>query len=599
MSIVINYTKRKNTVLFSKLENATNNFHVSNCQNYIPIYTRFFSLNSTNWNSINLNNTWSMIDFKLKNSDISEQSFNCKLKHISEEKNETIFRQAFIKSAPLLDPLKYIVGKYNYTDPNLFKLPSIENNENVQPRLYDTNNTSYIDGFFYFLSSNLLHQHNFIHGVDYYGSFLGLKHDYKLNIIDDIDYLIQSDFFINHKQELFEVEDYSHLIEQPIIKQPIKIFDENTTDEPLVGVDSIDETIFEEIFTPTTPNEPMSLDDIKSHGLDLVDITNSGLFTIKQNSTPFQTDTKQSHSTCSSRTSHTNDSENTNKTSESNCTDDLDEDEEEEEIESNWDSTESCTEETLFLTIPKFPVQVICIEKCENTLDHLLLTEDLSSDAWIAALMQIIMMLLVYQKTFSLTHNDLHTNNIMYVTTSLPYLYYTYNKHTYKVPTFGKIYKIIDFGRAIYKFKGNIFCSNSFENGGDAATQYNTEPYFNDKKPRLEPNFSFDLCRLACSMFDYVINDFEQLKTLEITEPHIKIIVDWCIDDNGINVLYKNNGAERYPDFKLYKMIARCVHNHLPETQLERDEFKQFIVNPTNIPTNQNITNINNFPSYC
>ena len=151
MSIVINYTKRKNTVLFSKLENATNNFHVSNCQNYIPIYTRFFSLNSTNWNSINLNNTWSMIDFKLKNSDISEQSFNCKLKHISEEKNETIFRQAFIKSAPLLDPLKYIVGKYNYTDPNLFKLPSIENNENVQPRLYDTNNTSYIDGFFYFL----------------------------------------------------------------------------------------------------------------------------------------------------------------------------------------------------------------------------------------------------------------------------------------------------------------------------------------------------------------------------------------------------------------------------------------------------------------
>ena len=142
MSIVINYTKRKNNVLFSKLENATNNFHVTNCQNYIPIYTRFFSLNATNWNSINLNNTWFIFDLKQKNSDIPEQFFNCKLKHISEKNNETIFRQAFIKSAPLLDPLKYIVGKYNHADPNLFKLPSIENNEHVQPRFYDTNNIS-------------------------------------------------------------------------------------------------------------------------------------------------------------------------------------------------------------------------------------------------------------------------------------------------------------------------------------------------------------------------------------------------------------------------------------------------------------------------
>ena len=31
------------------------------------------------------------------------------------------------------------------------------------------------------------------------------------------------------------------------------------------------------------------------------------------------------------------------------------------------------------------------------------------------------------------------------------------------------------------------------------------------------------------------------------------------------NILYKKNGDERYPDFKLYKMIARTVHNHTPE----------------------------------
>ena len=58
-----------------------------------------------------------------------------------------------------------------------------------------------------------------------------------------------------------------------------------------------------------------------------------------------------------------------------------------------------------------------------------------------------------------------------------------------KFLTYGKIFKIIDYGRAIYNFRGNLICSDSFHKDGDAATQYNIEPYLNDKKPRLEPNF--------------------------------------------------------------------------------------------------------------
>jgi hypothetical protein len=212
--------------------------------------------------------------------------------------------------------------------------------------------------------------------------------------------------------------------------------------------------------------------------------------------------------------------------------------------------------------------------------------------------MQIIMTLIAYQKLFSFTHNDLHTNNIMYVSTKKKYLYYFYKKKYYKVPTFGKIFKIIDFGRAIYKFNGSIFCSDSFQLGGDAATQYNTEPFFNDKKPRLEPNFSFDLCRLACSIFDYVIDDIEMLKNSSECDPIMKLIAEWCIDDNGINVLYKNNGAERYPDFKLYKMIARCVHNHTPNAQLERPEFSKFSVSKNNVAKGETVMNIDEMPTY-
>lgn len=101
--------------------------------------------------------------------------------------------------APLLDPFKYLVGKYNYLDKHLFNLPTFDKNFNVHNKISDPNNSSYIDGFFSFLTNQLLHEHNFIHGVEYYGSFLAIKNDYKLNVIDDLDYLIQSDFLLNNK----------------------------------------------------------------------------------------------------------------------------------------------------------------------------------------------------------------------------------------------------------------------------------------------------------------------------------------------------------------------------------------------------------------
>jgi hypothetical protein len=191
----------------------------------------------------------------------------------------------------------------------------------------------------------------------------------------------------------------------------------------------------------------------------------------------------------------------------------------------------------------------------------------------------------------------------MYNETDKKYLYYCYKKKYYKVPTFGRIFKIIDFGRSIFKFDGKVFCSDSFQTGGDAATQYNTEPYFNEKKPRLEPNYSFDLCRLACSIFDYVIDDFDEIKCLNKSSDPIKnLIVEWCLDDNGVNMLYKNNGVERYPDFKLYKMIARCVHNHTPQAQLERAEFDKFskFYNGVNgdIKNMDEVINIDQIPSH-
>jgi len=591
--INIDYRKRKNFELFKRFEEPTL-LNLSKTQNYIPIYTRFFNLNETNYNNINLNNNWFLTNID-KSNEYNNNLFKCQIKNI--DSNNIKEKEVFFKMAPLLDPYKYMIGKYNISNPNLLNLPKLKSTqEDCNEKILDINNSGYVDGLFLFLSSQLFNKYKFIHGIEYYGSFLAIKNEFKINVFDDIDYLNNSDFFNKNKNILFKINDYEHLFKKDNNNKlkPIK-FGNNVSLNSLM---SINNEIFENIFDENNVN----LKDIQS---DLIDITNSNINTEHHI-------TLKTNSTCSSRSSHTNDDDDLNNNNDNedgdedededsnednddeycdenkycdennededaNVNDDtewVDEDEEDEEDE---DEDNNEKEERIDVILPKFPVQVIAMEYCENTFDDLILNNNLTNEEWYSALMQIIMILITYQKIFNFTHNDLHTNNVMYNKTEKKYIYYFYKKKYYKVPTFGKLFKIIDFGRSIFKLDGKLFCSDSFKSCGDAATQYNIEPYFNEKKPRLEPNPSFDLCRLACSIFDYLINDYEEMKDLsKIKDPVKRLIFEWCLDDKGINMLYKNNGVERYPEFKLYKMIARCVHYHTPQAQLERPEFAAY-----------------------
>jgi len=606
MSTLLNYQKRKNVELFQTLEREDLTF-LSQVQNYIPIYKRFFSLNDTNYNHINLNHKWFLSNVREKleieseeeeSEDESEEEgesskyepfienvFVCTLKN--SQTNKTKVKNAFIKMAPLLDPYKFLIGKYDANDSSLYTLPLFSGEGH--PILNDLNNSAYVDGFFCFLSSQLLHNHEFLHGLDYYGSFLGIKNNFVVNIYDDLEYLNQSEYFLKHKNELFFVDDYSFLLNEKESDgeklAPIRI-DKTKTCKSCVSLYSIDEDMFGDVFTKggkggENTNKIVSLQDVKSKEV-LEDITTSCI-----EITHSEKASLKSNSSCSSRTSYTSLENETNKQEEEKEEESVWEDEEEEEDDKD---------ERIEAVIPKFPVQLICMEHCEETLDDLLVNEEINEDEMLSALMQIIMILCTYQKVFSLTHNDLHTNNIMYTVTDRKFIYYCFKKKYYKVPTYGKLFKIIDFGRAIYKFNGSLFCSNSFQNGNDASSQYNTEPYFDEKKPRLEPNFSFDLTRLACSIYDYVFDNnvatpFKKVK---------KIIGEWCKDDKGINVLYKANGEDRYPQFKLYKMIARCVHKHTPQNQLEREEFQLFSINEKDVPEKEKdrVINIDEIPFF-
>ena len=56
MNFSLYYQKNKNDELFHSLENST--LGLEKLQNYVPLYDKFFSLNSSNYNSINLNQVY-------------------------------------------------------------------------------------------------------------------------------------------------------------------------------------------------------------------------------------------------------------------------------------------------------------------------------------------------------------------------------------------------------------------------------------------------------------------------------------------------------------------------------------------------------------
>jgi hypothetical protein len=526
----MNYKKVKNTIhhCLDVLNNQYNEingenekynpFNISKFQNYNPCLDLFFEMNVNNYDSITLNHKYYMMDMNTV---------------IDFETHEKMKKQLHIKFAPLLDPIHYLIGKYDVSKEILTTLPKYD--KKVYDKLQTVNNASYVDNFFNYLSSVLLNNHKCSNSIDYYGSFLGIQEKYNFNASDDIDYLIQSQHFTENKTDFYEIDSKENLFNNfgsHKNKQKINIDSENVCLE------------FEEIEVENIDGNDSVIEDL------------SCVYEIDPDNT--------SVNSCDSDVNYSEDE------------DEDDEDEDESSTEWESDSNESSVEEQVNILIKDFPVQIICLEKCHGTLDELFENQkfDLSSIA--SALFQIIMTLIIYQKAYQFTHNDLHTNNIMYIETEEEYICYKYKNKYYKVPTYGRIYKIIDFGRSIYKYQGNIFCSDSFSPSGDANTQYNTEPYYDESRPRIDPNYSFDLCRLGCSIYDFI---------MEINDEHNKefkpdllqeTIIRWVRDDNGKNVLYMRNGSERYEDFKLYKMIARTVHQHKPEAQLEYEFFNQF-----------------------
>ena len=636
----IYYKKNKNEALFKDLEFSS--LELKNIQNYIPIYNKFFSLSSANSNNINLNHKFHLN--KLNNS-INYNIIDCEITDICDNKLNV---QSFLKFSPLLDPLKYLCGKYDLSMSVL--LPNLDISNSCLAKCLDENNSAYVDSFFTYLSSKCLHSFKFTNCLDFYGSFLSIKKNFLYNISDDIDYLNDSEYFHKNNNSLFTINNVdSNLLfslDTRCNKEKLKISEKSLKHDDIIDTyqdsdDTIDfsyNIIKSSDILNVVPNDILEniSDDISFNNIEVdfsSDLSNNlNSLNLIYNNENFNSD----NDSVSSDSSYSSNSSNTTISNNNDLQDDLSEnnddlqlqdvnsldevsfekillddnngnasdndadDESKQDLDNDSDMDEEdsqdlssyLSEEEIMITINEFPVQLICLEKCENTLDSLMVNDELSEKEWKSALFQIIITLSMYQKCFDFTHNDLHTNNIMYVETKKQFIYYCCENIYYKIPTFGKIYKIIDFGRSIYKFQNKTICSDSFHIKGDASTQYNFGVYFDNKKPEILPNPSFDLCRLACSMFDNFIEEFSEMEQICKNNKIVNLICSWLIDDNGKNILYKVNGEERYPEFKLYKMIARTVHNHIPSKQLLNPLFDEYKISKKKINKNAYVMNI-------
>jgi hypothetical protein len=167
-------------------------FAIQNIQLYNPIYKSFFEMTPQNVDRVALNHPYHIKDMHSV---------------VNIETKETVKRDIFIKFSPLLDPYHYMMGRYDINDSKIRTLPSLDStNENVHPKILLQNNASYVDCFFNYLSSSLLHQHGFVNGVDFYGSFLGIQKQFRVNITDDLGYLHGSDFFNSNVGKLFHID---------------------------------------------------------------------------------------------------------------------------------------------------------------------------------------------------------------------------------------------------------------------------------------------------------------------------------------------------------------------------------------------------------
>ena len=234
--------------------------------------------------------------------------------------------------------------------------------------------------------------------------------------------------------------------------------------------------------------------------------------------------------------------------------------------------------EDYIVSLKRVPIQLLFLEKLDATLEDFLLSDEFTSETLQSCLFQISFALAYLQKHYEFTHNDLHINNVMYQETTTAFLYYKLNNMYFKIPTYGKIFKIIDYGRSIFTFKHKVYRNDVFSRNSEAGGQYSYPHQVAFLKQEAtarydtigEPNYHFDLCRLATTILDELPPGCDE--SLQALLNHM------CTDRHG------NNFCEMKDDFDLYINIAKNADKSLPLSILCHKIFTSYRIKKHRFP---------------
>lgn len=463
----------------------------------------------------------------------------------------------FCKITHLLDAYKVIQGNYPMAQHPGLPAPG-KKSAKVYSKIHDPHNQAYVDSVACYMLSKFREADHSPHFSLFYGAYLAIAKNYYYNITEDFSEIrFDSWFWKNQKEGVFSLValngDIPLAADHPLIEAPEELYSDS-----------------ESSSSTSSTSSSGSVSEFEV-GDKLSEVGGGSL-----------------HSASISTTSEHSDS--------SDESDGLEKD------------------HRFFARLSEFPTMLMFLESNTDTMDSLLEDGNLNMDAdigtqewedrWTAWLFQVIVALCQIQSLWAMTHNDLHSNNILWVPTEKEFFFYKTNDgRTWKVPTYGKLFRIIDFGRAIFTHNGTLCISDDYWPENEAGTQYNFGPFYSPKEPRAYPNPSFDLCRLAVSIIEALflenppaekeggaIMSSENGRVQKETVSELfNVMWSWLIDDDGRNVLWDTDQSERYPGFDLYCVIAQKVKGAVPREQLDRALFTKFACESSCVPEGEKI----------
>jgi hypothetical protein len=519
-------------------------------------------------------------------------------------KDETIH----IKKSALLDPIK--VMKDEFIIPSKVTNMDIEDDsiKNTTAKLNSYNNSGHVESFFLYLGSKLVESGKCPTFPYYYGCINGEDPNYHHNISDEYESIARTKWFkdrINTDFDLLIIENDDVDEYQNKILSNIKKSNSSNGSGILVNNNDISNTLSEDDESDEEEEDESDEDDEEdeskkveietaeqeqekeqvNNDIDIINISCDDTTNIKINTDfikqiddldlELNDEFEQDGGNLNSEDSNENGNENSNENGIENGNENSNDLDIEELSDVDCDNLsfgdfECNGSSNYFLHCKDMPVSLSLMEKLDNTLDNLLDEEyNMSETEWFGVFFQIAFGLAIAQKYFNFVHNDLHASNIMFKATGIKYLYFQINNNYYKIPTYGKITKIIDFARGTFKFADRWIFSDQFKEDGDAFGQYDYPIDGTLKNCENKPNPSFDLVRLGTTII-------ARLENLPVVREFVE---DITLDDDGNNLCYDDD------TFQLYIDIAHNCHNAVPIEVLSRPVFEKFKINKNKIPT--------------